>query len=51
VGMRGNVLELTPPLTLSAAEAEEGVDILDRAMTDVARGLVTDADVAPFMMW
>jgi 4-aminobutyrate aminotransferase len=51
VGMRGNVLELTPPLTLSAAEAEEGVDILDRAMTDVARGLVSDADVAPFMMW
>jgi 4-aminobutyrate aminotransferase len=51
VGMRGNVLELTPPLTLSAAEVEEGVDILDRAMTDVARGLVTDADVAPFMMW
>jgi 4-aminobutyrate aminotransferase len=51
VGMRGNVLELTPPLTLSAAEAEEGVDILDRAMTDVARGLVTDGDVAPFMMW
>jgi 4-aminobutyrate aminotransferase len=49
--MRGNVLELTPPLTLSAAEVEEGVDILDRAMTDVARGLVTDADVAPFMMW
>jgi 4-aminobutyrate aminotransferase len=51
VGIRGNVLELTPPLTLSAAEAEEGVDILDRAMTDVARGLVTDGDVAPFMMW
>ena len=47
----GNVLELTPPLTLSEAEAEEGIDIIDRAMTDVRNGLVSDADVAPFMMW
>jgi len=51
VGMRGNVLELTPPLTMSADEVQEGVDILDRAMSDVARGRVSDADVAPFMMW
>jgi 4-aminobutyrate aminotransferase len=51
VGLHGNVLELTPPLTLSQSEAEEGIDIIDRAMTDVTRGLVSDADVAPFMMW
>lgn len=51
VGLRGNVLELTPPLTLSEAEAEEGVAIIDRALTDVSHGLVSDADVAPFMMW
>jgi 4-aminobutyrate aminotransferase len=51
VGLRGNVLEFTPPLTLSEAEAHEGLDIIDRAMTDVTRGLVSDADVAPFMMW
>jgi 4-aminobutyrate aminotransferase len=51
VGLSGNVLELTPPLTLSKAEAEEGIDIIDRAMTDVGRGLVSDADVAPYMMW
>jgi len=25
--------------------------IIDQAMTDVGRGLVSDADVAPFMMW
>jgi 4-aminobutyrate aminotransferase len=51
VGLRGNVLEFTPPLTLSDAEAEEGIAIIDQAMTDVNNGLVTDADVAPFMMW
>jgi len=51
VGMRGNVLELTPPLTLSRAEAAEGIDLIDRALSDVTRGLVSDADVAPFMMW
>jgi 4-aminobutyrate aminotransferase len=51
VGLRGNVLELTPPLTLTEAEAEEGVAIIERAMTDVAHGMVSDAAVAPFMMW
>jgi 4-aminobutyrate aminotransferase len=51
VGLHGNVLELTPPLTLAHAEAEEGLDVIDRAMTDVTRGLVSDEDVAPFMMW
>ena len=51
VGLRANVLELTPPLTLSEAEAREGIAIMDQALTDVRRGLVSDADVAPFMMW
>src|SRR5579863_5025878 len=51
VGMRGNVLELTPPLTLTDAEAEQGIAIIDQALTDVGRGLIADADVAPFMMW
>jgi 4-aminobutyrate aminotransferase len=51
VGLSANVLELTPPLTLTPSEAEEGLDIIDRALSDVTRGLVSDADVAPFMMW
>jgi 4-aminobutyrate aminotransferase len=51
VGLRGNVLEFTPPLTLSDAEIAEGVGILDQALTDVAQGRVNDADVAPYMMW
>jgi len=51
VGLRGNVLELTPPLTLSEAEVEDGAAMIDQAMTDVSNGLVSDAEVAPFMMW
>jgi 4-aminobutyrate aminotransferase len=51
VGLRANVLELTPPLNLSEAEAREGIEIIDQSLTDVTRGLVSDADVAPFMMW
>lgn len=51
VGLRGNVLELTPPLTMSEAEIDEGIAIIDQAMTDVEGGMVSEADVAPFMMW
>jgi len=51
VGLKGNVLELTPPLTLTESEADEGIAIIDQALSDVARGLVADADVAPFQMW
>ena len=51
VGLRGNVLELTPPLTLTEAEVDEGVQIIERALIDVANGLVSDSDVAPYTMW
>lgn len=51
VGLKGNVLELTPPLTLTEADVDAGVAIIDQALEDVARGLIADADVAPFQMW
>jgi 4-aminobutyrate aminotransferase len=34
----GNVLTWTPPLTLTEAEMDSAIDILDAAMADVARG-------------
>ena len=49
--VRGNVIELTPPLNLSARDAERAVESLTQAIADVRAGLVTDADIAPFLGW
>lgn len=51
VGTGSNVLELTPPLTLTKEEAEAGIGILDRALSDVAAGRVDRAAVAGFAGW
>lgn len=51
VGMDSNVLEITPPLCLSAAEADEGVAILDRAIGDVEAGRVPDEPLADYAGW
>ena len=51
VGLNSNVLELTPPLILSAAEATRALDLLDQVFRDVARGLVSDEAIAPFAGW
>ena len=51
VGMSSNVLELTPPLTLTSGEADEGLAILDQAISDVASGRVADSDLAAYAGW
>lgn len=51
VGSSSNVLELTPPLTLTKEEATRGVEILDRALADVAAGQVHPGKVAGFAGW
>ena len=45
----GNVLEVTPPLTLSEREAHEGAAILLQAIAEA--DLVSDEEIAPFAGW
>ena len=51
VGMHSNVLELTPPLILSEAEAKRGAAILAQAVEDALAGRVSDAEVVRFAGW
>ena len=51
VGQHSNVLELTPPITLSAAEVQDGLQILDRALEDVANQRVPDAALTGYAGW
>jgi 4-aminobutyrate aminotransferase len=45
------VLEITPPLILTEAEADEGVAILDQALADVEAGRVSDEVIARYAGW
>ncbi|MBW1676092.1 MAG: aspartate aminotransferase family protein [Deltaproteobacteria bacterium] len=51
VGLYSNVLELTPPLILSSKEAEEAIEILDQAITDVEHDRVSDEKIRGFKGW
>jgi 4-aminobutyrate aminotransferase len=50
-GVYSNVLEITPPLILTEAEIEQGVAILDQAITDVENGLVSDEQLGDYAGW
>ncbi|MUL84747.1 aspartate aminotransferase family protein [Mycobacterium sp. CBMA247] len=51
VGLFSNILEFTPPLTLSDEDMERGMLILDAAIEDVHGGAVSDGDIAAFAGW
>lgn len=50
-GLYSNVLEITPPLTLTRADVDRGVDILDRSLADVEAGRVPDAKLGSYAGW
>lgn len=47
----GNVLEVTPPLVLTEAEATRAAEILGAAIADAAAGKVDDEEVAKYAGW
>jgi len=51
VGVRSNVVEITPPLVLSQDEAERGVGLFEQALSDVEDGRVSDDEVAAYAGW
>jgi 4-aminobutyrate aminotransferase len=51
VGVDANVLEFTPPLTLTKDEASAGIELLDQALSDVASGRVDRNALAAFEGW
>jgi 4-aminobutyrate aminotransferase len=50
-GLHGNVVELTPPLTLSAAEVDEFLEVFEAALADVEAGRFDDAKLAAYAGW
>jgi 4-aminobutyrate aminotransferase len=50
-GMHGNVIEMTPPLSIGPRDVDDAVAVLDRALSDVARGDFDDAKLARFAGW
>lgn len=51
VGMSSNVLELTPPLTLSKEQAADAVSLVGQAIADAATGKVPASKLAGFEGW
>ena len=51
VGIFSNVIEITPPLVLTRAEATIGLEIFDRALSDVENGRVADSELEAVSGW
>ena len=51
VGIFGQVIELTPPLVLTRAEAMRGLEIFEQALSDVENGRVSDAELDAVSGW
>jgi 4-aminobutyrate aminotransferase len=50
-GIYSNVIEITPPLTMTRAQAERGLDIIDQALADVEAGRFPDEKLAAYAGW
>ena len=44
-------MEITPPLVMTEAEVDEGIAILDQAISEVAAGKVSDEVLGEYAGW
>lgn len=49
--VRGNIIEITPPLTITSDELRTGLERLMAALDAAVQGAVSEADIAPFSGW
>lgn len=50
-GTYSNVLDIVPPLVIDRNEIDRGLEILDRALTDVREGRVPDEAISKYKAW
>ncbi|MHB1416688.1 MAG: aspartate aminotransferase family protein, partial [Chloroflexota bacterium] len=50
-GTYSNVLDIVPPLVLSHEQVDRGLEILDQAIRDVSKGLVSDEEISQYRAW
>jgi 4-aminobutyrate aminotransferase len=50
-GLHGNVVELTPPLTIQPDEVDHALATFERAVADVEAGRFDDSKLAPYAGW
>jgi 4-aminobutyrate aminotransferase len=50
-GLLANVIEMTPPLTLTEKDVDEALGILDQSLADVSAGRFDEAKLAPYAGW
>jgi 4-aminobutyrate aminotransferase len=50
-GIYGNVIELTPPLSITEQEIDEALSVFDHALTDVEAGRFDDTKLDPYAGW
>jgi len=51
VGMFSNVIEITPPLTISQKHVDSACEILERAIKDVQAGKVSNSEIEKYSGW
>lgn len=51
VGLNSNVIEITPPLVLNDGQAETGLQIFERSLSEIEKGKVPDSAISSYAGW